>query len=438
MSTIELLYDWLPAEGARGPELEATWARLSLRIGDSLITRVLDERSKTTRDHVYLPLYPLAEWLATHWWILLGEVATPWKVGDTAFSLRHSLADAREGYALPALTILSQGESVQLAWHQEALPFHGLEFLTRGQIDVPTAILRATLTDFIRTVVARLQELGIEGTLLEEEWNAIESTDPEEREYCESTAALGLDPYSLDDQQRREIVTIGNRLPASIRSEFFAIARAGCLVEESKLLLDSLKIGRANTADLQALRELRPEVQSLSILRSPAPAWEKGYGVARELRQRLNLDHRPVPSLPALSEALGSTPAELAQAIHEQPSPTAFYDAVVGLNSKGSPGFVVTSSREESRRFNLCRGLFEFLTTESADAALLTSARSDRQAMNRAFAAEFLAPASGLQARTSGASISTDEVDVLASEFGVSPLLIAHQIENHQIATVSQ
>lgn len=438
MSTIELLYDWLPAEGARGPELEATWARLAIRVDGSRITRVLDERSKTTRDHVYLPLYPLAEWLATHWWVLLHEVETPWKAGDRAFSLRHSLADAREGYALPALRILSQGDSVRLAWQQEVLPFHGLELLTHGQVDVPISTFRTAIADFVRAVIGRLRELGVEGTLLEEEWNAIEGADPEEREFCESTAALGLDPYALDDDRRREIVTIGNELPAGVRTEFFSVAHAGCLGEESKQLLASLKIGSANAADLRVLKELRSEVRSLPALRSPEPAWEKGYSVARVLRQRLGLEHRPVPSLPALSEALGSTPAELARAIHEQPLPTAAFDGVIGVNGKGSPGFVIASRREQSRRFNLCRGVCEFLTAETPDAALLTSARSDRQAMNRAFAAELLAPAGGLRARISGSNVSTDEVDDLATEFGVSPLVIDHQIENHKIATVSR
>jgi len=32
--------------------------------------------------------------------------------------------------------------------------------------------------------------------------------------------------------------------------------------------------------------------------------------------------------------------------------------------------------------------------------------------------------------------VTNDEVDELAGEFGVSPLVVAHQLENHEIARV--
>jgi len=437
MAEMDLAYDWLSAEGVQGPELKATWARFTLRVDGTAVTRVLDERSQTTRDDVYLPLYPLAEWLATHWWVLFHEVDTPWKAGDRAFAMRHSLRDAREGYALPPLTILPQGDTVRLAWEQEALPFHRIEFLTRGQRDVPTPALRVVLSDFIQAVVRRLQELRIERTLLEDEWVAIESVDSDEREFCAAAAALGLDPYSLEDDERHEIASVGDRLPASLRAEFFSVAHVGQLGEELKVVLDALEAGTTNPADLLTLKDLRAEVQATAAARSPGPPWTTGYAIAREVRKQLNLDSQPLPSLAALSDALRTSPSELDKAIHQAPTPTPLFDALVGLNYKGSPGFVVTSRRDESRRFQLCRGVFEYLTSVTSDAALLTEARSDRQARNRAFAAEFLAPADGVRARVSGHTVTRDEVDELASEFGVSPWVITYQLENHHIARVA-
>ena len=75
MPKLSFKIDWVDAEGISGPELSATWASLEIRAGDSIITRVLDTRAKTVRDFVYVPLYPLAEWLATNWWFLprIGE-----------------------------------------------------------------------------------------------------------------------------------------------------------------------------------------------------------------------------------------------------------------------------------------------------------------------------------------------------------------------------
>jgi len=437
MADIHLDYDWLSAEGVQGPELQATWARFTLRVDGIAVTRVLDEKSQTTRDDVYLPLYPLAEWVASHWWVLFHEVDTPWKLGDAEFAMRHSLRDAREGYALPSLSILPQGETIRLAWEQEALPHHRIEFLTRGQKDVPTHLFRDVLSDFIHAVVRRLRDLRIERTLLEAEWAAIESVEPAEREFCAAAAALGLDPYALEDDQRHEIASVGDRIPASLRSDFFPVANASHLGAELKAVLDALEAGRTNPADLHAIKDLRSEVQASAALQVPGPPWKTGYAVAREVRRRLNLDSHPLPSLTALSNALRTSLSELDKAIRQAPTPAPLFDALVGLNDKGSPGFVVTSRRDESRRFHLCRAFFEYLTDPTLEAALLTEARSDRQARNRAFAAEFLAPADGLQARAAGRTVTGDEVDELAIEFGVSPWVIAHQLENHQIARIA-
>lgn len=350
--------------------------------------------------------------------------------------MRHSLRDAREGYALPPLSILPQGETVRLAWEQEKLPHHRIEFLARGQSDVPTPTLREVFSDFIQAVVRRLQELRIERTLLEEEWAAIESTDPEEHEFCAAAAALGLDPYALEDEQRREIVTIGDGIPVGLRSEFFSVANAGNLSAESQAVLDALKVGRANPVDLRAIKDLRAEVQASAALKTPGPPWTTGYAIAREVRRQLNLDSQPLPSLAAISTALGTSPSELDEAIRPTPMPTSLFDALVGLNDQGSPGFVVASRRDEARRFHFCRAFVEYLTDPTLDAALLTEARSDRQARTRAFAAEFLAPAHGLATRVSGRTVTGDEVDELAGQFGVSPLVIVHQLENHEIARV--
>jgi len=57
--------------------------------------------------------------------------------------------------------------------------------------------------------------------------------------------------------------------------------------------------------------------------------------------------------------------------------------------------------------------------------------------MNRAFAAEFLAPHEMLRSELSGAMIDEDEIDDLAVEYGVSAFVVRHQIENHRLARVS-
>ena len=83
-------------------------------------------------------------------------------------------------------------------------------------------------------------------------------------------------------------------------------------------------------------------------------------------------------------------------------------------------------------RFLLCRALGEVFYSRGD--ALLTKGATARQRLNRAFAAEFLAPSRSLAKRIVHPTVDGEQVDDLAEEFGVSTRVIQHQLENHQIA----
>ena len=102
MTRLSFEIDWVDAEGINGPELSATWASLRILAGDSVVTRVLDARAQTVRDFVYVPIYPLAEWLVTNWWFHTHELGSPAKEGDPEFS-----SPARSGYQ-PGRVCISQ------------------------------------------------------------------------------------------------------------------------------------------------------------------------------------------------------------------------------------------------------------------------------------------------------------------------------------------
>jgi hypothetical protein len=112
------------------------------------------------------------------------------------------------------------------------------------------------------------------------------------------------------------------------------------------------------------------------------------------------------------------------------------FDALTALNDLGSPGFVVRQGNELSKRFTFCRALFEFLHSAAPAPALISSAISEKQKRNRAFAAELLAPERLIRDRMSSDSIGWTEVEDLATAFEVSTYVIAHQIENHKLGEV--
>lgn len=110
-------------------------------------------------------------------------------------------------------------------------------------------------------------------------------------------------------------------------------------------------------------------------------------------------------------------------------------DGIVGLDASG-PGLrlVVGDRRSETNeRFRLARAAYFPVTRNlGGSARLLTRAVTHPQRAARAFAAELLAPSAALARRVSHRVVEQD-IERLAAEFLVSPMVIRHQIENHAL-----
>jgi hypothetical protein len=432
MSELTLDFEWIDPAEAKGPELRATWARLQISLDGNAITRLIDDASRSVRNSLFLPLYPLAEWIATHWWFLLFEVETPGRSTSDQYGKRHNLRYGAEGFALPSLTLQPMGEQIRLFWQPVRLDAQNLEFTASGSGYIPAANLQQTFFDFITAVLRRLHEQGIEDSLLEREWSSIQTTDIKEQEFCSAVASLGLDPYTLSEQEQQEIVEVSERLPASLWLDFFALADFTALPEQAGQVLYALTSSRGNRCNLTSLKSLR---QDVSIGRMPPKSpWEQGYEFARELRQRLNLNGEKLNSLSSLERALRIPAKKLESSLVRIESLPGAFNALVATNVRESPVFAVPQRREEATRFALCRALFEYLTTGAGEPLLVTRARSERQKRNRAFAAEFLVPAELLREALPSQTVGDEEIDDLAATFGVAPSVIRHQIENHRLA----
>ncbi len=207
--------EWLEVKGVAGPELAATWASLRIVACGSVVTRVLDDGSGKVRESVFVPLYPLAEWLAMNWWFLSYEFESPAKRRDRAFRLRHCLSANREGYAFPDLEVVSSGARTSLKWKRYAPRWTRVEFLDEGQASIERLAFRRTCTELIDGVIQRLDSQGIEDTALHQEWAAIQATEADEEElrFCEIAAGLGLDPYDLDDSSRDDMLRLAGSGP---------------------------------------------------------------------------------------------------------------------------------------------------------------------------------------------------------------------------------
>jgi hypothetical protein len=432
MSKLTLDFEWIDPAEAQGPELRATWARLHISLDGNAITRLIDDASRSVRSSLFLPLYPLAEWIATHWWFLFSEIETPGRSTSDQYDKRHNLRYGAEGFALPSLTIQPMGERVRLAWQPVRLDAQNLEFTASGSSYIPAVELRQTFSDFITAILKRLHEQGVEDTLLGGEWDSLQAVDSQELEFCSAVALLGLDPYTLNDEEQQGIMEVSERLPASLWPDFFALADFAALPEQASQVLSALALSRENRVNLASLKSLKQEVAGCGMnQRSP---WEQGYEFAREIRRLLNLNGEKLSSLSSLGKALNTSARKLESAIIKIASLPGTFNALVATNALKSPVFAVPVRREEATRFAFCRALFEYLTTPAGEPLLVTGSRSDRQKRNRAFAAEFLVPADLLREVLSSQIIGDEEIDELAGTFGVSPSVIRHQIENHGLA----
>jgi len=428
----QFLFEWEDPLGARGSELRATWARLEIRVDDIPVSRLIDEKNKSIRDAVYGPLYPVAEWIAMNWWSLLHEVDAPGTRRWETYTRRHSLSAAGEGFALPDLRIIPTGEWMEMKWFQQSVPEAGVSFVNAGSLTLPSRDVRDVLSDFVRSVLARLESEGIAGTPLQGEWDALQSTPPDEAAFCRTAAALGQDPYAMEFGERERLAELALRVPAEVLGEFVS-ATDFRHMEDSLKNLEAIMREAANVeSTLSSIRELAARRLGGN---DPATPWDMGYKFARNLRKHLALNGHPLSTDRDLAGALGTDESGLFRNMQNLGTSRWDIDAIVVSSTDENPVILSTKPAGDARRFAVCRALYESLA--GASTALVSRARSDRQQANRAFAAEFLAPAALLGERIARDSVDDEQIADLADEFGVSAKVIEHQIENHRLATLA-
>lgn len=198
----------LAAPNVRGVELRATWSQLKILVGDRCISRVVDRRVRGERDSLFISLYPIAEWLTFHWWHLLYEVENPDRESFSSYVRRHSPWFGREGYSFPKLALIPTGEKIRLQWTPWLDVSRRLEFIEpAGSALLEIGQVKEALFDFITAVAERLGSEGLVHTPLQSEWDSLNSTQPDEAQFCRFASMLGLDPYDLEDYERQKILT---------------------------------------------------------------------------------------------------------------------------------------------------------------------------------------------------------------------------------------
>ena len=441
--------EWLDAPDVVDVVDAALWARLEMTVTGmdgthAVLTAATDRKTAQVRHGVYGSVFPLARWVADSYWSLLWEARRAPRIRSGRESARigwlrpwvqrHCLLAAREGFSLPDVTIARDGEHVVVA----AFPDPGVASVARRPVSfISSAFLRlerrsveSSLRDFMDSVLERVRHVehpDVEG--LRNDWSAVAGAEPAEVRLCSSAARLGIDPHD-GDAMNDDLVSLIDKglcgLPDELRADLLDAAYGGAEAAET---LDWL------VENLQDLRGL-PAPGGVEVNAVAATAHETGYERARLIRERIKLDPRDTSAnvVGAAGGALGFSFSNCRRPARPTP---ATVDSVVAADGSGAPLQVGPDLPHEGKAFRWARAVYLWQFGHLRGGPRLLSPAHDRlQREARAFAAEFLAPAAGLRRVIRRGYVGEEELTELARIFNVSPLLIRHQIENHQLAVL--
>lgn len=445
MNDFRLIYDWESGDGVGTPELAATWARLEIWAGDDCVTRVEDQASKSARRAIYCSLYPLAEWAAYNWWLLKAHARLAgglWRPSqlwnEHAGRSNHNIRTAGDGFVWPNAAIIPEGFTTRVVWARDREPAPGapIRFISEGLVICDPASVELALATLIENVLARLEEVGITTSALADEWQAVMGADPDEAAFCVAAARLGLDPYSLEDSFARMIATIGSELDSyllgDLLGDFLDAVDPRRVPAGVQWMAKSAKRLREIDAEPHALvGQIRSAVnasQRSSNGGTKFKPWQLGWDQARLARSAVGIDAVTVFEVDDLVT------------LAVEPTFDPGLVAVGGATQSGGHALLAAQElSDNARRFATARALWHVAVAPERR-FLLTAAHTDRQKVERAFAAELLAPARGVQAmiHDDDGIVYFEQVEAVAEHFGVASRVIEHQVENQLELSIAE
>ena len=218
--SIRFDFEWTDLQ--RWPDVRSrcSMALLRVEVNGSVVTKNIDRGDGDLRDRIVVPMFSIAEWLVCNWWHMLYEVDKGEQTQD--FAARHDLAFAGDDFVFPNILLKPMSELIQLSWCQCQSPHVGsgsvkTEYVRREDFEEQAR-------NIIEAVLGRLRECDVDAAHLEGEWNAINSLDQEEQEFCRAAALLGADPFDMDDVLADEVQTFREASEPSLREEARAAA----------------------------------------------------------------------------------------------------------------------------------------------------------------------------------------------------------------------
>ncbi|OOW84281.1 hypothetical protein Xclt_09250 [Xanthomonas axonopodis pv. clitoriae] len=423
MARLEFAADW-QSTGSGPVEQRETSAFLTVRVGDTVVTRNEDVWSKTVRDSVLVSTYPLAMWLASSWWRLNWEPLP--KQGmrpDAYWRMAHEMGAANEGYVWPHVVFASDNEMMQI-WSTVQEPTHeqSVRYMAAAQASMPLVDFRSGVDGFIEAVLRRLSAVGQPESALAQLWQLVQEdrADKQAASYRRIEAALGYDPDEAPEALMRQAQALDEEMGGGSLAELAPIY--GRFGEDASLeLLFELR-EHPGLLGTPALPRIDVALQGFAN----EPPWVRAVAAARRLREEVGVDDGRIDN-ELLLDLLGLPEFDLAGT--EIPG-----RAGIGIPQQaGQVKFIPRKRHPLGKRFEYSRFIADLILVQDAPQWLTsTDLSTSRQKFQRAFAAEFLCPFDQLANFLEG-DYSESGIEDAAAHFGVSERTVESMLANNGV-----
>jgi hypothetical protein len=426
VNAFEMKVRW--AREVAGDGGDSTFCSLKIEVASKNITAYKIAREEF--DHIQLPVYYLAEWVAENWWPLIWE---PRKSEDFSqsegFASRHNILSAQNGFALPSLSFTSTGDNIDIYSAARTAEYAGARFFNVASSTLPRKDVETELMKFVSATVDKLGGRPNGVSPLETAWQRILDTGDDERTFCALIGSLGLSPYEMHPEIERALDKVSEVLKEHQLFDLCRVSTPDTFIASAAL---AHQIGGAlhRAAEIDLSRLIRIPVPSE---RPALPAYHSGYEAARKLRAHFEIKENDLDGAGKIFRQLNIDPKlrnyDAQSGAEEDPPIVA---ATARDQDRGK--LVITPEISAQRRFAAARGAYFFWTAGSHEECLITDAVTRDQQASRAFAAEILLPKSYVRSIAKNHKISGQAIFDLAEREDVSPRLIRWQAHNDGIS----
>lgn len=411
---MEFSVEWVDGASNASAEERATLCKLKILVGEENACSYWDDSESRAYDWVTVPVVYLAEGIAADWWSMFG-----------GRGVRYPIWRYRTGFILPFLSFSCGGAMFEVSGEELVRENPGVRFWPVHRELVQKNVAEKELSGFVESVIDRLHDREVWGSELELSWARVSESmrDPEERAFCEAAGALRVDPYSIDESNATFIEKAGQVFNGDALLDFLSgVRRVGSAGRDKTLAsIEQVVHGGVSSYGHLDLGSLSGGIKVLSGgISSGDDVWTSGYMLAKECRQVLGVqDEQYLTSVSDIASILGAGGVEYVES-----SP-----GVSALVCRGD-GVRIFLSRDGEyetlfEHIDLARAIGDAVCFPDAGYSVVNGLRhAERQAVSRAFAAEFLAPAE----RVMGMHVDGWDIEHIAGVFHTSPDLIEEQI----------